>query len=235
MKRNDRQMRHCAIRMAALLLITGVAFAGSFWLKKPYTNWSQKEVEKLLSASPWARPITMQLKTRDATDARQFQAGVNRDSQFGAENDTGYRKTTLTIVWSGKTIRRAKVRQQQLKGKPADKEKDEAFIEGPDPDSYVLVLAAPNFKPLEQATIDDLSAKTELRVGKKKITRTIHPDRVEKPEAAGGRVAVFFFPRGDAPLTVSEKRATFVCNIGDYEVSHGFDLKDMQIDSALDL
>ncbi len=235
MKLDTGRKSQVAAGIVVVVLGAGIALAGSFWVKKPYMEWNQKEVEKLLSASPWARPIPIQLKTEDAPDAKQFRAGVDAGSRFGVGNDTNYRKTTITIVWSGKTIRQAKVRQQRLKGQPADEEKDKEFIDGPDPESYVLVLAAPNFKPLEQATIEELKANAELQVGKKKISRIIRPDRVEKPEAAGGHVAVLFFPRGETPLTASDKRVTFDCAIGGYEVSHQFDLKAMQMDGALDL
>ncbi len=40
--------------LAAAALATSVLWAGGFWEKKPYTEWSQKEVAKLLTNSPWA-------------------------------------------------------------------------------------------------------------------------------------------------------------------------------------
>ena len=41
--------------MAALL------FAAPFWVEKPYTEWTEKETNRVLSDSPWARPAAVKL------------------------------------------------------------------------------------------------------------------------------------------------------------------------------
>src|SRR5215831_11936974 len=35
--------------------------AEDFWLKKPYTDWANKEAARLLENSPWAHPVSISL------------------------------------------------------------------------------------------------------------------------------------------------------------------------------
>ncbi len=46
------------IGMGALALAAAV-FAGDVWKEKPYKTWDQKEVQKVMSDSPWAQKIQM--------------------------------------------------------------------------------------------------------------------------------------------------------------------------------
>lgn len=228
-------MTRSSCSVLALVLLASDVRAADFWTSRPWAEWSEKEVQTLLTNSPWAAPIPMQLKSTEARDAGAYKAGVTADSRFGATADTQFAKTTLNLVWNGRTVRKAQVRQRKLKGEAPDAEKDNAFIEGPDKESYVLVLQAPNFPALPEATVEQLQAAAKLAVGKKKSARVLQPSRVEKPEAAKGSVAVFFFARGDKPIEAAEGEATFTVTIGDYEVSRGFDLEDMVVDGALDI
>jgi len=40
-----------------VLLVSALLWAGDPWKDKPYTAWSEKEVERILSDSPWAKKI----------------------------------------------------------------------------------------------------------------------------------------------------------------------------------
>ena len=42
--------------------------AEDFWLKKPYTNWGEKEAAKLLENSPWARQVSVSMGGPQATE-----------------------------------------------------------------------------------------------------------------------------------------------------------------------
>ena len=47
--------------VAAVLLLTAVClFAADFWAK-PYTEWSDKDIQKMLSNSPWAKPVAVSM------------------------------------------------------------------------------------------------------------------------------------------------------------------------------
>ena len=40
-------------------LMTSVGFAADFWITKDFLQWSEKEVTKMLTNSPWARTVSI--------------------------------------------------------------------------------------------------------------------------------------------------------------------------------
>lgn len=49
-----------ALRLFLLLgLMTSVGFAADFWITKDFLQWSEKEVTKMLTNSPWARTVSI--------------------------------------------------------------------------------------------------------------------------------------------------------------------------------
>ncbi|MFN7975321.1 MAG: hypothetical protein U0166_23705 [Acidobacteriota bacterium] len=223
------------LSLLALFSPSRAARAGDVWASKPFTEWSDKEVQKILTSSPWGRPIPLQLKNTEARDAGAYKAGVPADDRFGAGKDTQFNKTTLTVVWTGRTVRSAIVRQRHLKGGTPDEAKDKEFIDGIDKDFYVLVLQAPKVRELATISASDLAAASKLVVGDAKSGRVIGASRAEIPADGGGTYAVFYFPRGEKPIAASDKEVTFATKIGDYDITRGFDLGDMMVGDALDL
>lgn len=47
--------------LVALSLGAGALLAEEFWQKKKFSEWTQKEVQKMLKDSPWARPVEIRL------------------------------------------------------------------------------------------------------------------------------------------------------------------------------
>ena len=46
-----------------LWIVVGAALAAAdFWNEKDFTTWSDKEVEKMLSDSPWSRRVTIAIR-----------------------------------------------------------------------------------------------------------------------------------------------------------------------------
>src|SRR2546422_8837482 len=41
------------------LLLAGVAIGEDFWVKKEYMQWTDEEVKKVMTNSPWAKDITI--------------------------------------------------------------------------------------------------------------------------------------------------------------------------------
>ncbi len=53
----------CSLGISALALCCIIAQAGNkaFWAAKPFTEWTEKEVESLLKHSPWCKVVTINL------------------------------------------------------------------------------------------------------------------------------------------------------------------------------
>src|SRR2546425_6422288 len=41
------------------LCLAGVALGQDFWIRKEYTQWSDEEVRKMITESPWAKDVTV--------------------------------------------------------------------------------------------------------------------------------------------------------------------------------
>src|SRR5437867_12505383 len=54
-----RDMRRILFLCFSGLLAAGAALAEDFWVNKEYMQWSDAEVKKLMTNSPWAKEITL--------------------------------------------------------------------------------------------------------------------------------------------------------------------------------
>ena len=54
-------MRKLLIILGVGLFVSGALWAADFWTAKPYTEWSTKDIQKMMSNSPWAHlmPVSM--------------------------------------------------------------------------------------------------------------------------------------------------------------------------------
>jgi len=100
------------VSLSAMLLVllgSGVLWAGDPWKEKPYTEWTKKEVGKVLVKSPWAKQVKRHardkliLTTPPTTEKRTYHA--------------------LTVVWfSALPVREAFERMRQLEGAESERE-----------------------------------------------------------------------------------------------------------------
>src|SRR5215831_6719313 len=52
-------MHRTAFLGLAGLLIAGIALGEDFWVKKEYTQWTEEEIKKVMTNSPWAKDVTV--------------------------------------------------------------------------------------------------------------------------------------------------------------------------------
>ncbi|MBV8845027.1 MAG: hypothetical protein JO307_19650 [Bryobacterales bacterium] len=63
-------------KLFLLLCITAVAlWAADFWQTKPFANWDQKEIQKILTDSPWAKKVSVAMAGRGGAPASGGDAG----------------------------------------------------------------------------------------------------------------------------------------------------------------
>ena len=49
-------------KLATLLLLAAICvWAADFWTAKSYTDWNDKDIQKMLNDSPWAHKMTVEL------------------------------------------------------------------------------------------------------------------------------------------------------------------------------
>ncbi|MCI0657173.1 MAG: hypothetical protein L0170_08895 [Acidobacteria bacterium] len=204
----------------ATLLCASLLYAQKAWEKKPYTEWTQREVSQVLQESPWARSALLQGYILVETPAQA--AGGPR----------------VVARWeSSLTARQALVRREELAGRA----KGEAAAEylATTPPNYVLVLFGPplasrSFQQLTEEVVRD-STYLELQSSKQKIKPVavrLHRQGVELSALE------FHFPReieGKPLLGPEQKKVGFYCGMGPAWFSTEFDLTKMVRDGKPDL
>jgi hypothetical protein len=56
-------MKHpLALTIVSLAAFAGLLSAADFWNSKPFSNWSEKETQKMLNDSPWAKKVSISME-----------------------------------------------------------------------------------------------------------------------------------------------------------------------------
>jgi hypothetical protein len=75
-------------KLALLLLACAVCmWAADFWTSKPYTDWSAKELQKMMSDSPWAHRVDVELSVRMPNVSSQSESGGRGRGKGGGGGD----------------------------------------------------------------------------------------------------------------------------------------------------
>ena len=72
-----------------LWIVVGAALAAAdFWNEKDFTTWSDKEVEKMLSDSPWSRRVTIAIRGQGARGSGDLFGGAGGGGGRGGGRDS---------------------------------------------------------------------------------------------------------------------------------------------------
>lgn len=214
-------------RVALIVLVAaGLLWAADPWKEKPYTEWTQKDVEKVAQDSPWARWVEVlgAAAPGDSAIARSDVSGTKPLSDTaGPQSAARY-----LVQWaSALTLRQARVRSAQLAGR--ENAEESAVILAANPPYYILAVVGSNLSAFDEMKEEGTKAASylELKASKKRIS----------PEAAqfirqNGRVVqvIIFFPReaeGAPTIAESESKVEFHCRAGRSEIETAFDLRKM--------
>lgn len=241
-----------AIAAAALLL-----HAEDFWTKKPFTEWSEKDANKLLTNSPWAHSVTLGGAAEEpgrAVTGGNPAAIPSDNSMTGAAIGTGgpgnpggvpvdrgagrerpgagqAAPATLHVRWlSALPVRQALV-ISRLGREKLDTEQARKFLQQ-NPGYYVVAIAG--IPPRMAAGISDerlvalAKDATLVRKGKSSITAEAAQKLSDEPGVA------FLFPKAD-PITADDREVEFQCKFGATELRSKFKLKDMIFAGKLEL
>lgn len=120
-------MRKTAIGvLAALLLASAAAGAAEFWEKKKYTQWSKKDVDKMLNDSPWAQDFEDTDVNIDPLQSPSISSGPPLNESGAGAPETGdtdvglrARQAVARLIYtcqirSALPVRQALVRRAQL-------------------------------------------------------------------------------------------------------------------------
>ena len=220
------------------------AFArGEFWNDKEPSEWSKKEIHRLLSQSPWAVQTTLSTLGEpagalgDISGGGMGTPGAGRGTAPGTAPATGRGETGGTpqirvlVRWESA----APVREAAHQPVPA--EASEYYI--------ISVSGLPAVgHGLERGTGGPEAAEPRQRMEEqfretagllRKGKDPLRPARVHTVEQAGRRAELLFFPRTPLPITLEDKAVTLASSIGPAQLRVNFSLKDMLYRGKLEL
>lgn len=237
-----------------LLLAAAFALAASSepWKSKDYQSWTQDDVLRVLTESPWVKMVTVPapwLKDGQGTmhvaaigpavcDKRTNMIHAMGPAMVALHNNSDP-VDLFQVTWgSARTIRAAKLREAQLCG-PAPAPRAESQLQDLQED-YVITVMAADMTPFAGMDEDALIKATSL--WPKKSARAYSPKSVAiLGNSADGdtHTLVFRFPRktetGDALIASDEKEAEFTCQAGKVRVKAKFQVQKMVSGNGQDL
>lgn len=227
-------MRRLLTITLGVWLIAGAALsAADFWEEQPFTEWSDKDVEKMLRDSPWAQQVRIAIGSlsEDALPTAAQPSGPPEEcggTQFG-----GIQRHRLSVVWtSALPVKQALVRQAVGLGAPVPAESQQV-LDQPEPLYAVTIFGIPPSLAVLGSMRDTLMAETELR---RKDQEPIVPEDVRLfQNADDGMIRIIFLFRKTDLITLDDKDVELVTRLVESEVKKKFKLEDMVFQNQLEL
>ncbi len=209
------------------LLACAVLAAADFWEEKEFTAWSDKDVSKMMSNSPWAKRQTVVFPRPPRAGGGVAIAGGT--PRRGGGNIGARGQTRLIIQWrSALPMRQALVRGRIGEGGTVNLAAQELLTQSP-PGYFVVVTGVP--RRFGRLTPEALMAEARLeRKGKSPIV----PVQAGPEMEVQGLALVYIFPR-DAAIVLEDKDVEFVTKVGDTTIKKKFKLEDMVFNDQLEL
>ncbi len=184
------------IRIAALVVgfgLAGAAFAGDVWKDKPYTQWQEEDVRKIMTESPWVKATNVSASWRSGGSETAHRIPTANDPKAGggsggygmagsgsgtAENSAGAARdiglfvgdptqAQFVVRWaSSQTLRQALARSQVLRGTMTQAEAEKLL--GEVPAEYTVTVAGLDMTPFLHLEEKDMMTRAYLMPKKEK-------------------------------------------------------------------
>lgn len=222
-------MLHRILAVITCLCVAGATLAAAeFWDTKPYLQWSEKEVDKMLTDSPWAVLVAVPLPNVAPVPTADTGGGRRGGGEGRSDFGPGPRRVRLTISWrSALPVKEAAARQQAGKNGTITPEGQAALAR--EEDLYVIAIQGlpPEYtRPTTNNTLQGLLR----REGKPPIGAV----RAGGEMTRGGTRLLIGFPRTD-PITLADGDVEFEAKLGKLEIRKKFKLKDLVFEGKLAL
>lgn len=250
----NQSLRFGSVRIAAASIFATLAFVAIAlasdppWKGKPYDQWTDKDLEKIFTDSPWARIATVTRTWAPLTSkegaASDPAGGAQPNSPMpggrpggpgggtapsGAGGSPSGDELRFNVYWaSSRTMRAASARKSVLHG---EKDLDVAKYANEPQEEYQVVVQSEDMAPFVRHDESFYQANSFLDV--KKTKQKISPSHVryERDEKGLVGAAVFFFPKktasGELTLPSDEKNVEFNCKIEGSRLRVNFDPQKM--------
>jgi hypothetical protein len=226
-----------------------------FWQSKPFTDWSDKEVQKMETNSPWSKQVSIAMGEgggsgrgggrgsraggggsvggEDTTVATGAGGSTGGRSQDSGTIGGGGTSMTITVSWRTALPMRQAVAKMKYPGDAITSPDAKKMIEEDQKYYGILVsgLPAGSGRGGGERMKDALMKNTTLSVKGKELIQVADIQtggNEQKP------VVLFLFPR-TVELSVDDKDVEFSTKLGPLMVKQKFHLKDMVLNGKLEL
>lgn len=232
------------LSLAAGVCVVSVSlWAADFWQAKLFTDWNDKEVQKISENSPWAKQFSVAMGSGGGAGAGKSGKGSKGGGSGGSPlaDDSqsldggagmGGVSLTFTVRWQSALPVKQALIKMKYKAEAGTSAEAKQILAATEPE-YVVVVSGLNrgmvrgdAEQIKQA----LMGATELVI---KGKEPIKPDNF-RIVGQGRMDAIFAFPKTN-PITEDDKDVEFQCKIGTFELKQKFHLKDMVFNGKLEL
>ena len=228
------------LSLAALWVAVGLSVvAADFWDEKPFRSWSDNEVKKMLTDSPWADEVAVALppQLRPTGQDSGFSPTTGRSGgapavRGGGREPGGFTdpsRARMSVSWrSALPVKQALLRELVGEGGELSPE-NEAYMER-DAGFYIIAVLG---VPAQFARIPTIQVRAEsfLQPNDKP---PIPADDVLFQPGQGALLLLVAFPKAD-PLTLEDRDVEFMTKLGDFSIKKRFRLRDMVFQGGLEL
>ncbi|HEY2844781.1 MAG TPA: hypothetical protein VGJ09_14065 [Bryobacteraceae bacterium] len=246
-------------RSSALVFLFALsAWAADFWTTKPYTDWDEKDIQKILTNSPWTEKISIVAgvgafagpggsgkggggrgggrSSGPQGDGANSDPGVDGGGGAaggGGGDFGGSNSVTVTLLWQTALPVKQALIKRQYGAEAATSPEAKARLERADPVYVLTLIGMPGFT-LPAAQGERKNALLDL------TTLTVNGKPPLKPtdvQVSGGRGTgnvSFVFPRTTS-FSVEDKEMEFSSKFDKTAVKKKFKLKDMIFNGKLEM
>ena len=234
-----------------LLSLAVCIWAADFWQTKPYTEWSEKEAQRIETNSPWSKQVPVSLggeggggggsgkngrKTGgiseiDGSGGQRFCGKNGGIQEVGGGAGVGA-SLTITISWRTALVVRQAVAKEKFGTEAANSADAKKLIDEGQNSYAIMISGMPGrFLRGNDKMKESLLKNTSL------IAKGKDPIQASDVQTGGNEqraVLLFIFPK-TVPLSLDDKEVEFATKVGAITVRQKFRLKDMVFNGKLDL
>jgi hypothetical protein len=234
-------------------------FGADFWQSKPFTDWSDKDVQKMIESSPWAKSISIPIGSEGPRpggarrgsmgesdsparsssmgedpmgNAGGGRGGRNRDGDSGVGEPVA---TTLVVVrWQTALPVKQALVKMKYGAEVSTSEEAKKILAADASTAYVIAITGIGSSMVRgdaEAIKKDLIEHTSLAV---KGKDEIKPADIQLGRAPKGIEVYFVFPK-KVEFSLDDKDVEFATKLGPATIKQKFRLKDMVYNGKLAL
>ena len=217
------------VKLPGLFLMPWLLFAAGFWDTKPFPEWSDKELQKLMTDSPWVRQIRGKINAQPSDEPGQAQI-----PDLSGPTSAAAPSLPVMLRWiSALPVKQGEMRARFGKD-AATAPEARKFLEQPRTFYILAVAGIPGYLISKGGADNAKEAIARSTILTLKGKPSMQPTVVEFAPAGLNVTVMLGFPRSNE-ITLADEEVAFSTVIGTVLVRYKFKLKDMVVRGKLEL